>query len=188
MNIDEDIFFDREIEKKVLDIRKRCAIISPTRKKEKDMIVVKDVEVMHVPDGRDAVIARLKQPDYHSLNDSESISVNEIHVESEYVHGFRFRNANGEEIYLGMSEKVQEALGLPLEALEKVWPTKVQMELLQNQLDSSKEYCKLLQNREKDNEMKIMGYEKNMIRIYNFSLWERFKFFLFGKKFLKENV
>lgn len=83
------------------------------------------------------------------------------HVEykTEYVRGERFINARGEEICIGMTERVQRAIGLPFEAFKNQNKRLNDIQKNNNQLRQQNESLKL---------------ELNMFRNMNFR--EKIKF------------
>lgn len=93
------------------------------------MLLVKNIEVELVPEDI-VIITRMDERnrylDYKQVEDKMQTLIGQ-------VKGQRFVNARGQQICIGMTEKVREAIGLPFEAYDNLWKEK---ELFASQADA----------------------------------------------------
>lgn len=83
------------------------------------MICIKSIEVIEV-ERDDVEVAHFRWPDgYFETGDYESSPMT-ADLTYEMVRGRVFRNANGQEVCIGMSKQVQDAIGLPFAVFENM--------------------------------------------------------------------
>lgn len=119
------------------------------------MIVVKDIELMEVPD-RDCYTIL---PSCNELPSSKSF------IQEEIIYGIKFYNKNGKIVYIGMSNKVQKVLELPFKIFNDM-----KEELVAND-------CRIKSLIEKEDKVIAEVYKyKHM------NFWNRLKFLLNKEK------
>lgn len=80
------------------------------------MILIRDVEIVNVSED---IFKIVHFPEYPTVPFShENAKAEDFSIEEEIVRGTRFVNNRGEEVVIGMSKKVQEAIGLPMSVFE----------------------------------------------------------------------
>lgn len=122
------------------------------------MIVIKNVEVIEVPDHDRAVIEYFTaQP----VNEGCSVALPFV---KEMVQGRIYINAKGEEVCIGMARKVQDTIGLPFGALEN----------LRRRCESLERQNKSLWDDLRDVRAKLLQYK-------SMGFWGRLKFLFTGK-------
>ena len=83
------------------------------------MICIKSIEVLEV-ERKDVEVAHFKWPDGYFETGDYECSTMTAELTYEMVRGRVFRNANGQEVCIGMTKQVQDAVGLPFEAFENM--------------------------------------------------------------------
>lgn len=127
------------------------------------MILIEDIEIKEVSMDRWEI--------FNYLNESDMLFFNNQKITKEMVTGKVFINADNKEFCIGMSEKVQTAIGLPFEEFEN----------LHNELDDKRyelETNKITISQLRDR------YARSLKKIEQFetmSLWKKIKF-LFKKR------
>ena len=83
------------------------------------MKLIKSIEMVDVPENHKTIVEHWPEVSYeaHLLGARNAEEV--AHIHREVVRGHRFMNMNGEQINLGLSEEVYNALGLPIDCWEK---------------------------------------------------------------------
>jgi len=79
------------------------------------MIVVTDVSII---EARRDPIEWLPPNKYKSNFDAVDKEASDIDIESEIVNGRKFNMPGGKTVLIGLTQKIQDVLGLPMEAFE----------------------------------------------------------------------
>lgn len=121
------------------------------------MIFIKSIEVVEVA---------YSELEYAILPDGKLdpsiLAVREFKLKAEMIEGKRFKTADGREIMIGMTKKVQLAIGLPYEAWEE----------LEGRLEA------------RDNQYKnrLSVFADYMFKVETMSFWKRLKVLFVGYK------
>ena len=85
------------------------------------MICIKEIKVVDV-DEDFIMISRMEGlPPFADLYPYDGdMSQEMVEVTNEMVHGTRFRNSNGLDVCIGMTQQVQDLIGLPFEAFSNM--------------------------------------------------------------------
>jgi len=94
------------------------------------MICIKEIKVVDV-DEDFIMISRMEGlPPFADLYPYDGdMSQEMVEVTNEMVHGTRFRNSNGLDVCIGMTQQVQDLIGLPFEAFSNMEATILGMKL-----------------------------------------------------------
>ena len=85
------------------------------------MICIKEIKVVDVDE--DFIVVHMMDgllPFATLLQEGDNISQEMVEVTNEMVHGTRFRNSNGLDVCIGMTQQVQDLIGLPFEAFSNM--------------------------------------------------------------------
>ena len=94
------------------------------------MICIKEIKVVDVDE--DFIVVHMMDgllPFATLLQEGDNISQEMVEVTNEMVHGTRFRNSNGLDVCIGMTQQVQDLIGLPFEAFSNMEATILGMKL-----------------------------------------------------------
>jgi len=124
------------------------------------MIAVTNVEVMEV-NGKKVEIDHLPSFD---IIPNPRLGTQECVYQTEMIIGKQFINHEGKTVYIGMSKKVQETIGLSFEAFEK----------LRSERDKLKD--------ENGNIRAEIGYLKKKVKKYEtMNFWQKLQFLFTGR-------
>ena len=103
----------------------------------------------------------------------------EMKVTREHIHGRRFVNKYGEEVVIGWSKDVEDALGLPFEVFDNYrssYELEKALESLKTTIKSSLAANDILRSR-----IDIVKIHRDNIlkRFYSLNFWQRLKFLFF---------
>lgn len=129
------------------------------------MIVIKSIEVVEVKE-EDWWIAHTTPKQHLDPHIAASIDTK---ITEEMITGIRYKTAGGKEICIGMLKNVQEAIGLPYEALKKAFEN---LESAEEKLFASQRINKGL----------VKMYDDYRNKVKSMSKWKRLKTLFIGYK------
>lgn len=141
------------------------------------MICVKDIDVIETEKDELELFAYNHTP--YTVFDDPGPAAISVKYARELIHGHRYINSFGKEVRIGLSKKVQNAIGLPLEAFQNL------TKRCDNLQHEAKKYCEKFDQLTRENGQLTRENGQLALTISNFlgmSLWERIKF-LFLKKY-----